>query len=184
MDKVIARDGVTLRDNPTLTNKVVLRDESSNKVALEFPDIARRLQTLTLPEVDLVVGIATGGMVPASLVAYELACSLKVLAINYRDEANRPRREVPELLEPFALPGTLPGDALRILLVDDVSVSGKTLELAKRVLTGHEVTTLVFKGKGDLVVLPEVRSCVAWPWQPASDSSATTQKLSTAWEER
>ena len=147
-----------------------------DKVTLSFPDITRRLKALTLPEVDLVVGVATGGTVPASLVAYELARPLRMLAINYRDEDNQPRREAPELLEPFILlpdallpdtllPDALPPDPLRILLVDDVSVSGKTLAVAKRVLQGHTLTTLVFKGKGDLVVLPEVASCVVWPWQ-------------------
>ena len=138
-----------------------------DKIALGLPEITRRLKALALPEVDLVVGVAAGGTVPASLVAYELERPLRMLAINYRDEDNRPRREAPTLLEPFALPpNTLPPDPLRVLLVDDVSVSGKTLALAKRVLQGHLLTTLVFKGKGDLVVLPEVASCVIWPWQP------------------
>ena len=31
-----------------------------DKVTLSFPDITRRLKALTLPEVDLVVGVATG----------------------------------------------------------------------------------------------------------------------------
>ena len=138
-----------------------------DKIALSLPEITQRLKALTLPEVDLVVGVATGGMVPASLVAYELERPLLMLTINYRDEDNQPRREAPTLLEPFTLPSDiLPPDPLRILLVDDVSVSGKTLAVAKRVLHGHILTTLVFKGKGDLVVLPEVASCVIWPWQP------------------
>ena len=151
-----------------------------DKVTLSFPDITRRLKALTLPEVDLVVGVATGGTVPASLVAYELARPLRMLAINYRDEDNQPRREAPELLEPFTLlPDALPPDPLRILLVDDVSVSGKTLAVAKRALHGHTLTTLVFKGRGDLVVLPEVASCVIWPWQPSSGSAAAMQRVST-----
>ena len=160
-----------------------------DKIALSFPDITRRLKALTLPEVDLVVGVATGGTVPASLVAYELARPLRMLAINYRDEDNQPRREAPTLLEPFTLPSDtlppniLPPDPLRILLVDDVSVSGKTLAVAKRVLHGHTLTTLVFKGKGDLVVLPEVASCVIWPWQPgvsAKRVSTPSTPLETA----
>ena len=161
---------------------------NTDKVTLSFPDITRRLKALTLPEVDLVVGVATGGTVPASLVAYELARPLRILTINYRDEDNQPRREAPELLELFTLlpdallPDALPPDPLRILLVDDVSVSGKTLAVAKHVLHGHTLTTLVFKGKGDLVVLPEVASCVVWPWQ-AGVSAKRVSTPSTPLEE-
>jgi hypothetical protein len=32
-------------------------------------------------------------------------------------------------------------------------------------LAGHEVTTLVMKGKADYVLFPEVRTCVQWPWK-------------------
>lgn len=52
----------------------------------------------------------------------------------------------------------------KILLVDDVSVTGKTLEKVKKELYGYEVTTLVFKGKADHVLFPEIRTCVEWPW--------------------
>ncbi len=132
------------------------------KVVLRFEDIAQRLRDLDLPDVDVVVGIGSGGTVPASLVAFHLQRPLRVLSINYRDDDNRSRRDEPEVLEPFRL--TPPGQ--RVLLVDDVSVSGATLRIAARALAGHEITTLVFKGKGDHVLLPEVGSCVVWPWKP------------------
>ena len=44
----------------------------STKVRLELPDIKARLKAQTLLQVDAVVGISTGGAVPAGLVAYEL----------------------------------------------------------------------------------------------------------------
>lgn len=138
-----------------------IEEPMATKVALDFREIVARLEALNLPEVDVVVGIASGGVVPASLLAYKLRSPLVLFSINYRAEDNRPQRDAPELLQPV----TLPPKPSRILLVDDVSVTGRTLELAKRLLEGYEVTTLVFKGQADHVVFPEVRECVAWPWK-------------------
>jgi uncharacterized protein len=138
----------------------------SAKVALGLPTIARRLKGMAFPEVDLVVGVATGGIVPASLIAYELELPLSLLTINYRAEDNRPQRTSPELVKPFdAIASATIASAKRILLVDDVSVSGATLALAKGLLTGRAVTTCVLKGRADLVAFPEVKACVAWPWR-------------------
>jgi hypoxanthine phosphoribosyltransferase len=130
------------------------------KPELDFSDLTRRLKALELPPADLVVGIATGGTVPASLVAFHLDLPLALISINFRDPANQPQRAAPELLAPFSVPAT----GQRILLVDDVSVTGRTLEVARAQLTGYSVTTLVFKGKADFVLLPEISSCVIWPW--------------------
>ena len=131
------------------------------KVELDFLTITRRIDQVPLPTVEHVVGIATGGVVPASLLAYRLGCSLSLIRINYRAEDNSPQRPVPQVLEPFALPEGVK----RILLVDDVSVSGQTLEAAKKLLVGYDVTSFVLKGKADLVVFPEIGECVAWPWK-------------------
>ena len=55
--------------------------------------------------------------------------------------------------------------ATRILLVDDVSVSGQTLATVQARLRNFTVTTLVLKGKADLVVFPQLATCVRWPWK-------------------
>jgi len=128
---------------------------------LDFRDITRRLKALELGGFDIVVGIGSGGIVPASLVAFHLNLPLRLLSINFRDQENRPQRPAPELQASFDPPP--PGS--RVLLVDDVSVSGATMAEAKRLLSGLEVTTLVFKGRGDHVLLPEVGQCVVWPWK-------------------
>lgn len=132
---------------------------SAPKVVLDLPAIKARLQAAALPAVEAVVGIASGGVVPASLVAYELALPLYLLCINYRAADHRPQRPAPALLAPPP-----PGLPAQLLLVDDVAVSGQTLACAKQQLAGHVVTTLVFKGRADIVLFPELDSCVAWPW--------------------
>ncbi len=132
-----------------------------NKVQLNFIEIAQRLKQTVLPEVDIVVGIATGGVVLASLAAYKLERPLTLLHINYRAEDNVPQRDAPLLLRETAIPPP----SKRILLVDDVSVSGQTFDLARRLLSDHHVVTLALKGTADYVLFPEIKSCVQWPWQ-------------------
>jgi len=132
-----------------------------NKFELDFQTITRRMDQVSLPAIEHIVGIASGGVVPACLLAYRLRCPMSLIRINYRAEDNSPQRPTPQVLEPFALPAGV----RRILLVDDVSVSGQTLETAKKLLVGYDVTSFVLKGKADLVVFPEVGECVAWPWK-------------------
>lgn len=133
----------------------------TTKVKLEFHIISQRLREARLPEVDVVVGIARGGIVPASMVAHQLGVSLVVLRLNYRDDDNKPRRPTPALIEP----STADLSGKRVLLVDDVSVSGATLNKAREILAGANITTLTLKGKADIVLFPEVGECVDWPWR-------------------
>lgn len=132
------------------------------KVELTFERIASAIQKVVVPEVDVVVGIARGGIVPASLLAYRLGRELVTMSVNYRDDDNRPRHEEPVLYGVTSLPA----GAKSVLLVDDVSVSGASLEVARRALPGYRVTTLVLKGQADIVVFPEIATCVNWPWNP------------------
>ncbi len=132
----------------------------NEKVVLNLLEIRTRLEQLELPEIDLVVGIATGGSVPASLVAYKLNRPLSLVQLNYRAEDNTPQRSKPLLQAPFQ-----PPEVRRVLLVDDVSVSGRTLGVARALLPHCEVTTLVMKGRADVVLFPEIERCVSWPWK-------------------
>lgn len=134
---------------------------SAVKVRLEFHTISARMRELKLPEVDVVVGIARGGIVPASMVAHQLGVPLVLLHLNYRDDNNRPQHPQPELLGPIHFDPT----GKLILLVDDVSVTGATLQVAQTYLKGARITTLTLKGKADLVLFPEIRDCVDWPWR-------------------
>jgi uncharacterized protein len=157
-----------------------VKNKIETKVRLELPDIARQLKSLTLPDVDAVVGIATGGVAFASIVAFWLEKPLHIIHLNYRDETNKPRHEKPKLLKPFEVnsntfnKGSLSeverqplanGEPKHILLVDDVSVSGATLETAKQLLPNFQTTTLVIKGKADFVLYPDVRACILLPWR-------------------
>lgn len=130
---------------------------------LAFEEIARRLAAWQFPErIDGVVGIATGGTVPAALVAQRLGVGLKLIALNYRDEANEPRHAAPRLLS--AVPDL--GKWRRILLVDDVYVSGQSWRAARALLPAEvEVLPFVLKGKVDFALIRDVDGCVQWPWR-------------------
>ncbi len=131
-------------------------------VPLSFRQITERLNQMQLPETDVVIGIGSGGIPPATMVAYHLNAELQVMVLNYRDEQNNPRYDEPQVLEKPH--GHLEGK--RILLVDDVSVSGKTMQAAREQLKGLNVQTLAMKGKADFVLFPEIKDCVKWPWKP------------------
>ncbi len=131
-------------------------------VPLSFKQISERLKQQDLPETDLVIGIGLGGIPAATMVAFHLNAELQVMQMNFRDEQNNPRYDAPKLLHKpdWQLKGK------RILLVDDVSVSGKTMNAALEQLKGFEVKTLAMKGKADYVLFPEIKDCVKWPWKP------------------
>jgi adenine/guanine phosphoribosyltransferase-like PRPP-binding protein len=131
--------------------------------SLSFSEITDRIAAWVFPDrIDGVLGIASGGVVPASLVAMHLKVGLKVLALNYRDEANEPRYEEPKLLS--RVPDL--GSWRRILLVDDVYVSGKSWQAARRLLpVDVEVLPFVLKGKVDFALIRDVDGCVQWPWR-------------------
>lgn len=131
-------------------------------IVLSLKKITERLKTIDFPEIDVVIGIGTGGVPAATMVAYHLDAELLVMTLNYRDEKNNPRYEEPKILEKanWDLEGK------RILLVDDVSVSGKTMQAALSQLDGLNVKTCAMKGKADYVLFPEIKDCVKWPWKP------------------
>ena len=138
----------------------------AGREVLALAEISRRLRVLRLPQVEAVVAIATGGLVPGAMLAHQLGVPMTVLWINYREPGTHaPRHARPASLAPPTPP--LPTHARRVVLVDDVSVSGATLLAAREMLPdGLDVTTLVLKGRGDLVLFPGVRGCVDWPWSP------------------
>ncbi len=135
---------------------------SIDMIDIAFTEISKKLKEFNFPEFDLVVGIARGGLFPAMLVAHQFGCHLEILTFNYRDDSNTPLYDEPKFLS-----GSFENISKdkKILLIDDVSVSGKTLDAVKKLLHEYQVITFVLKGKADYALYTDIKECVNWPWK-------------------
>ncbi len=131
-------------------------------IDINFSQVTEKIQSMELPDFDVVVAIARGGIVPGAMLAYKYKKELITIQLNYRDDTNTPRYNEPKLLAETPI---LPKNASTLLLVDDVSVSGKTLDTAKKLFDGYKIVTFVLKGKGDYVAFANIPECVNWPWK-------------------
>jgi len=132
-----------------------------NRPAIPFLEICKRIEEFKFPAIDMVIGIARGGAVPASLIACHLNKPLEVVRIKYRDEDNKPIYPFPKMfmtIDPLTIRNK------SILLVDDVSVTGKTMDAARNLIPAHKIYTCVLKGYADYTLMPDMNTCVKWPW--------------------
>jgi hypoxanthine phosphoribosyltransferase len=139
---------------------------------LEFGDAARHLAGEVLEsgfEPDMVIAIARGGLLLAGAVSYALgikACG----ALNVEFYTGVDER----LPEPVVLPPMLDSSALdakRVLLVDDVSDSGRTLAMVVDLIaaSGAEVRTVCLYSKPRTVLEPDfvwrrTDRWITFPW--------------------
>jgi uncharacterized protein len=139
--------------------------EPTQPTAIPFERVAaalcEALDSRALGRIDTVVAIARGGVVAGALAAYHLRVPLRLLRLRFRDDAHAPLSERPVLASDVP---NVRGQ--RVLVVDDVSVSGAALRAAREVLD-TTVVTLVVKGRtgvADVVLIDDVPECVRWPW--------------------
>ena len=139
---------------------------------LEFGDAARHLARQVLESAfapDIVVAIARGGLLLAGAVAYALDVkSCGSLNVEFYTGVNQrlPKPEItPPLLDGAAL------DGKKVLLVDDVSDSGRTLALAVEILKdmGADVRSVTLYTKPRTIFTPDYswRDTDRWivfPW--------------------
>ena len=86
-------------------------------------------------EPDILLGIARGGLVPAGALAYALDCkNLFTISVEFYTGVDA-RLDVPVMLPPFLDARDL--DQAKVLVVDDVADTGKTLELVHEFCGGH-----------------------------------------------
>lgn len=84
---------------------------------------------------DILLGIARGGLVPAGALAYALDCkNLFTISVEFYTGVDS-RLDVPVMLPPFLDARDL--DAAKVLVVDDVADTGRTLELVHEFCGGH-----------------------------------------------
>lgn len=132
----------------------------------DFHSIFSSLKELKIPfNFDIIVGIARGGIIPSSTLSFIYEKELLLLWLNLYGEGMPPERahERPKLVRPFD--HDISGK--NILIVDDLSRTGETIEFAKKILKekgASEIKSLVLIGKGDYF-LEEFKGCVKFPWK-------------------
>lgn len=133
-----------------------------------WDDFFQRLDELEFEGFDLIVAIARGGIIPAAFIQQKINIPMKVIQINYRDDSHKPRYDDAKLLEAESFNV----DGKKILLVDDVSRTGKTLDVAKKYLNdsksnvekANEIKTCIVNGDGDYYFF-KTDSCLKMPWK-------------------
>ncbi len=112
-------------------------------------------------QIDGVVAIASGDIVPGALVARQLGVGLQTITISYCNEVNEAQFPAPKLAS------SVPGLAgwRRVLLVDDAYLSGKSWETACAHLPKSvEVIPFVLRGNVDFALFRTASAFVQWPW--------------------
>lgn len=146
----------------------------------EFGESARILARQILAsgfEFDVVLAIARGGLIPAGAISYALGTK-RCASLNvefYSDIAET--LPEPVVLPPFLDTASLKGK--KVLIVDDVADSGKTLNLVVGMLAerGADVKSVTLYVKPTTIIMPDFywRSTDRWiifPWSDRTPVSA------------
>ena len=136
-------------------------------IIVQFEEITMNIPWDSLRKFSphVVVGIERGGVVLATIIASRLGSALQTIRASFYDDSKpaKKKHDTPKV------DGSLPDlKGLRVLIVDDVSNTGKTLAAVKElVLSGGaaKVSTFVYAGKADFSCRPFER-CLVFPWQP------------------
>jgi hypoxanthine phosphoribosyltransferase len=125
-----------------------------------YAELDRVLREMAEEHFDAIAAIAQGGVIPAAILQQEWGIPLSIIRIAYRDNENKPRFDDAQLLEesPIAYAGK------KVLLVDDVSRTGRTLARARQYLNGNSVRTFLVNGKADYRLF-DTEECLRMPWK-------------------
>lgn len=125
-----------------------------------FEEVLSRFREIEFHETfDMIVAIANGGIIPASILNQKLDVSIHLLKINLRDALQRPRYPNPQLMAPVDFDFT----NKNILLVEDRVKTGTTLSFAKELLQGAAlIRTFAVNGNADYALYNE--ACFKFPW--------------------
>jgi len=129
---------------------------------LTLNQIIKKIKKIKFPKFDLIIAIGKDGIMPASLLKHYLNLPIQVIWLNYRNKNNKPIRKEPILKKPLDKKLKRLKNK-KILLVDTVSRTGKTLNKAKELLKGNKIKTFVVNGKADYS-LYNFKECIKWPW--------------------
>jgi len=126
-----------------------------------FEQIKARIREIELPEeFDMLVAVASGGIIPAALLNQRLGLPFELIKVSLRAPDQTPIHDAPQLVEPIRFDPR----GKRILLVEDRVKTGASLRYAKALLeqAGATVRTLAVNGPSDYPLYDT--ACFRFPW--------------------
>ncbi|MCS4490208.1 phosphoribosyltransferase [Corynebacterium sp. ES2794-CONJ1] len=129
---------------------------------------------------EIIIAVARGGLVPAGALSYSLGVKLSdAINVEFYTDVNTTLPD-PILLEPMLDTSSISGR--RLLVVDDVADSGRTLNLVIKLLKeqGAEVKTACIYAKDRTEVMPDyvwkhTNEWIVFPW---SDKPPVQKRVS------
>jgi hypothetical protein len=129
---------------------------------------------------DVLVGISMGGLIPAAILADLLGLDTEILRVKFYEGVDE-RGEKPRILQDISI--DLEG--LKILLVDDVVDSGKTIKLVNNHLMGRGaekviLCTLHYKPWSEIkpeLYIEKTELWIIYPWERMETLRDVTKKL-------
>lgn len=124
-------------------------------------EVMDKFRTITFNEqFDIIVAIANGGIIPATIINQRLQREIHLLKINLRDEFQQPKYDHPQLMAPI----NFDFKNKNILLVDDRIKTGASIELAKSLMAEAKlIKTFAVNGNADYALFNE--TCFKFPWR-------------------
>lgn len=124
-------------------------------------EVMDKFRTITFNEqFDIIVAIANGGIIPATIINQRLQKEIHLLKINLRDEFQQPKYDQPQLMAPI----NFDFKNKNILLVDDRIKTGASIELAKSLMAEAKlIKTFAVNGNADYALFNE--TCFKFPWR-------------------
>ncbi len=125
-----------------------------------FEEVRERFKEIEFHEnFDLIVAIANGGIIPATIINQRLNKEIHLLKISLRDPNQKPIYSSPKLVSPI----DFEYKNKSILLVEDRIKTGATVRYAIELLKGaKQIKTLAVNGIADYSLYDE--DCFKFPW--------------------
>lgn len=129
-------------------------------VEKSFEEILQRFREIEFHETfDMIVAIANGGIIPATILNQRLNIDIQLLKINLRDPDQKPKYDRPKLVSPI----DFEYKSKKILLVEDRIKTGATVQFAIDLLhDAGQIKTFAVNGKADYSLYDE--PCFRFPW--------------------
>jgi len=125
-----------------------------------FDEVMQRFREIEFHETfDMIVAIANGGIIPATILNQRLNIDIQLLKINLRDPDQKPKYDRPKLVSPI----DFEYKSKKILLVEDRIKTGATVQFAIDLLhDAGQIKTFAVNGKADYSLYDE--PCFRFPW--------------------